>query len=162
MTTVSSGLWMEVDDSGYPDDVAAASDGGYSPLDAAAICAAFTLVLATIVIGNVLVIIAVFNEISLNSEQNWFVASLAVADLTLGLVVMPFSLAQEVMGYWVFGEPWCQGRMDGSTCQQQYLSPEGGRGGSLLQDKYRMPKLPQVPQVPLKLFLSTPQFFHSI
>ena len=38
-----------------------------------------------------------------------FVASLAVADLTLGIVVMPFSLAQEVMGYWVFGEPWCQG-----------------------------------------------------
>ena len=53
----------------------------------------------------------VFNETSLSSEQNWFVASLAVADLTLGLVVMPFSLAQEVMGYWVFGEPWCQGRM---------------------------------------------------
>ena len=39
-------------------------------------------------------------------------ASLAVADLTLGLVVMPFSLAQEVMGYWVFGEPWCQGRTE--------------------------------------------------
>ena len=54
----------------------------------------------------------VFNETSLNSEQNWFVASLAVADLTLGLVVMPFSLAQEVMGYWVFGEPWCQGRTE--------------------------------------------------
>ena len=50
---------MEVDDSGYPDGVgAAASDGVYSLLDAAAICAAFTLVLATIVIGNVLVIIA--------------------------------------------------------------------------------------------------------
>ena len=54
MTTVSSGLWMEVD----PDVGAAASDGGYSLLDAAAICAAFTLVVATIVIGNVLVIIA--------------------------------------------------------------------------------------------------------
>ena len=52
----------------------------------------------------------VFNDTSLNSEQNLIVASLAVADLTLGLVVMPFSLAQEVMGYWVFGEPWCQGR----------------------------------------------------
>ena len=58
MTSESSGLWMEVDDSGYPDGVGAASDGVYSLLDAAAICAAFTLVLATIVIGNVLVIIA--------------------------------------------------------------------------------------------------------
>ena len=53
MTSESSGLWMEVDP-----DLGAASDGGYSLLDAAAICAAFTLVLATIVIGNVLVIIA--------------------------------------------------------------------------------------------------------
>ena len=40
--------------------------------------------------------------------QNWFVASLGVADLTLGIFVMPFSLAQEVMGYWVFGDFWCQ------------------------------------------------------
>ena len=54
MTSESSGLWMEVD----PDVGAASSDGGYFLLDAAAICAAFTLVLATIVIGNVLVIIA--------------------------------------------------------------------------------------------------------
>ena len=120
-------LWMEFDSS-YPAAVAAASSG-YSLTDAVAICASSTLLMATIVVGNVLVIIAVFNEISLNSEQNWFVASLAVADLTLGLVVMPFSLAQEVMGHWVFGEPWCQGRMDGRidfpATIYLYYSPRG-------------------------------------
>ena len=53
-------------------------------------------------------------------------ASLAVADLTLGIVVMPFSLAQEVMGYWVFGEPWCQGRGQlGASCSN-YFSPLAG------------------------------------
>ena len=40
--------------------------------------------------------------------QNWFVASLALADLTLGIFIMPFSLAQEIVGYWLFGEFWCQ------------------------------------------------------
>ena len=73
MTSERSGLWMEVDDSGYPDDVAAAASegGGYSPLDAAAIGAAFTLVLATIVIGNVLVIIAgtLFNRSNLGLSR---------------------------------------------------------------------------------------------
>ena len=127
-------LWME-------HDLAASS--GYSLTDAVAICVASTLLMATIVIGNVLVIIAVFNEISLNSEQNWFVASLAVADLTLGLVVMPFSLAQEVMGYWVFGEPWCQGRMDGSTCQQQYLSPEGAEEDLSCKTNTECPNFPR-------------------
>ena len=87
-------LWIEFDS--YPAAaVAAAASSGYSLTDAVAICVASTLLMATIVIGNVLVIIAVFNEISLNSEQNWFVASLAVADLTIGVLVMPFSLAQE-------------------------------------------------------------------
>ena len=44
---------------------------GYSLLDVVSICAASTLLMATIVIGNVLVIIAIFNERELNSEQNW-------------------------------------------------------------------------------------------
>ena len=29
--------------------------------------------------------------------QNWFIASLAFADLSLGLIIMPFSLAHEVI-----------------------------------------------------------------
>ena len=44
---------------------------GYSLVDVVVVCAASVLLMATIVIGNVLVIIAIFNEISLNSEQNW-------------------------------------------------------------------------------------------
>ncbi len=65
-------------------------------------------VMATIIIGNLLVIVAIFSEYSLQCVQNWFVASLAVSDLMLGIFVMPFSLAQEVVGYWLFGAFWCQ------------------------------------------------------
>uniref|UniRef100_A0A1I8FQH0 G_PROTEIN_RECEP_F1_2 domain-containing protein n=1 Tax=Macrostomum lignano TaxID=282301 RepID=A0A1I8FQH0_9PLAT len=37
------------------------------------------------------------------SVQNWFLASLAFADLLLGLLVMPFSLVKQLLGAWVFG-----------------------------------------------------------
>ena len=47
-------------------------------------------------------------DLPVQCVQNWFVASLAVSDLMLGILVMPFSLSQEVVGYWLFGDFWCQ------------------------------------------------------
>ncbi|GAB0090970.1 hypothetical protein DMENIID0001_057580 [Sergentomyia squamirostris] len=66
-----------------------------------------TILMVIIVVGNMLVIIAIATEKSLKNIQNWFIASLAVADFFLGLVIMPFSLANELMGYWIFGAWWC-------------------------------------------------------
>jgi hypothetical protein len=66
-----------------------------------------TLLMIVIVIGNMLVIIAIATEKALKNIQNWFIASLAVADFFLGLLIMPFSLANEIMGYWIFGYWWC-------------------------------------------------------
>ncbi|KAI4495720.1 hypothetical protein M0802_008343 [Mischocyttarus mexicanus] len=66
-----------------------------------------TLLMIIIVVGNMLVIIAIATEKALKNIQNWFIASLAVADFFLGLIIMPFSLANEIMGYWIFGYWWC-------------------------------------------------------
>jgi hypothetical protein len=66
-----------------------------------------TLLMIIVVVGNMLVIIAIATEKALKNIQNWFIASLAVADFFLGLVIMPFSLANEIMGYWIFGNWWC-------------------------------------------------------
>ncbi|KAF4523976.1 hypothetical protein B566_EDAN010784 [Ephemera danica] len=66
-----------------------------------------TLLMIVVVVGNMLVIIAIATEKALKNIQNWFIASLAVADFFLGLVIMPFSLANELMGYWIFGNWWC-------------------------------------------------------
>nr|XP_024214934.1 alpha-2 adrenergic receptor-like [Halyomorpha halys] len=66
-----------------------------------------TLLMIVVVVGNMLVIIAIVTEKALKNIQNWFIASLAVADFFLGLVIMPFSLANELMGYWIFGSIWC-------------------------------------------------------
>jgi hypothetical protein len=66
-----------------------------------------TFIMIIIVGGNILVIIAIATERSLKGIQNWFIGSLAVADCLLGAIIMPFSLANEMMGYWVFGQWWC-------------------------------------------------------
>ncbi|XP_054634802.1 alpha-2A adrenergic receptor [Dunckerocampus dactyliophorus] len=60
------------------------------------------------VFGNVLVVIAVFTSRALKAPQNLFLVSLASADILVATLVMPFSLANELMGYWYFGEVWCE------------------------------------------------------
>lgn len=85
--------------SGYP--------SGYSTTSIIIASVIVTILMIIIVVGNMLVIIAIATEKALKNIQNWFIASLAVADFSLGLVIMPFSLANELMGYWVFGSWWC-------------------------------------------------------
>ncbi|XP_036294872.1 alpha-2A adrenergic receptor [Pipistrellus kuhlii] len=71
------------------------------------VCLAGLLMLLT-VFGNVLVIIAVFTSRALKAPQNLFLVSLASADILVATLVIPFSLANEVMGYWYFGKAWCE------------------------------------------------------
>ncbi|XP_056135967.1 alpha-2A adrenergic receptor isoform X2 [Lampris incognitus] len=65
------------------------------------------LILLT-VFGNILVVIAVFTSRALKAPQNLFLVSLASADVLVATLVMPFSLANELMGYWYFGKVWCE------------------------------------------------------
>ncbi|XP_006880000.1 PREDICTED: alpha-2A adrenergic receptor [Elephantulus edwardii] len=72
----------------------------------ALVCLAGLLMLFT-VFGNVLVIIAVFTSRALKAPQNLFLVSLASADILVATLIMPFSLANELMAYWYFGQVWC-------------------------------------------------------
>ncbi|XP_038593760.1 alpha-2A adrenergic receptor-like [Micropterus salmoides] len=65
------------------------------------------LILLT-VFGNVMVVIAVITSRALRAPQNLFLVSLASADILVATLVMPFSLANELMGYWYFGKVWCE------------------------------------------------------
>ncbi|KAM9809213.1 alpha-2A adrenergic receptor-like [Syngnathus typhle] len=65
------------------------------------------LILLT-VFGNVMVVIAVTTCRALRAPQNLFLVSLACADILVATSVMPFSLANELMGYWFFGKVWCE------------------------------------------------------
>lgn len=65
-----------------------------------------TMTLITI-FGNVLVIFAIIRERYLKSVTYYFIASLAVADLIVGLFVMPFnSLNKMTNNFWFFGDVW--------------------------------------------------------
>ncbi|KAK2167358.1 hypothetical protein LSH36_29g11020 [Paralvinella palmiformis] len=67
-----------------------------------------TIIMMVIVLGNTLVIAAVATDRNLKGVQNWFITSLAVSDLLVGLFIMPLSLANELMGYWIFGDILCE------------------------------------------------------
>ena len=95
-------------------DVIELSPSRYSIYQIVILAIIMTAMMIVIVVGNILVIIATATESNLASVQNWFIASLAVADMLIGLVIMPFSLSYELMGYWMFGQLWCDvhGAMD--------------------------------------------------
>ncbi|GAB1864655.1 Probable G-protein coupled receptor No18 [Camponotus japonicus] len=65
------------------------------------------LVVAT-VFGNMLVILSVFTYRPLRIVQNFFIVSLAVADLAVAILVMPFNVAYLLLGKWIFGIHLCK------------------------------------------------------
>lgn len=66
------------------------------------------LIIFAIVFGNLMVVLAVNRNRHLKqSIQNRFILSLAIADMLLGIFVMPLSLYLEVLGYWGLGSTLC-------------------------------------------------------
>ena len=65
------------------------------------------LVCLVVILGNMMVIVAVFNTHKLRGATYLFIVSLACADLMLGLVILPFSAMYEVFSLWLFGSIWC-------------------------------------------------------
>lgn len=82
-------------------------DGGYSSAATASIAALVSVLILFTVVGNILVVVAVLTSRALKAPQNLFLVSLATADILVATLVMPFSLANELMGYWYFGKVWC-------------------------------------------------------
>ncbi|XP_051971949.1 alpha-2B adrenergic receptor-like [Xyrauchen texanus] len=80
----------------------------YSPEATAAFATAMTLIMLVTIFGNVLVIIAVLTCRPLRGPQNLFLVSLAAADILVATLIIPFSLANELMGYWYFESVWCE------------------------------------------------------
>lgn len=61
-----------------------------------------------VVLGNLLVMTAIWHESQLHSVTNYLIASLAAADCLVGALVMPFCIISEVIiGSWTFGPVFC-------------------------------------------------------
>jgi hypothetical protein len=67
-----------------------------------------TFIILVTIIGNVLVILSVFTYKPLRIVQNFFIVSLAVADLTVAILVMPLNVMLSILGRWVFGIHICK------------------------------------------------------
>uniref|UniRef100_A0A674DMQ1 Alpha-2B adrenergic receptor n=1 Tax=Salmo trutta TaxID=8032 RepID=A0A674DMQ1_SALTR len=80
----------------------------YSPEATALFAIAITLMMILTIVGNILVIIAVLTSRSLHGPQNLFLVSLAAADILVATLIIPFSLANELQGYWAFRSLWCE------------------------------------------------------
>lgn len=79
----------------------------YSQLAIWGLAGLVSFIILFTIVGNVLVVIAVLTSRALKPPQNLFLVSLASADILVATLVMPFSLANELMGYWFFGKIWC-------------------------------------------------------
>ena len=77
---------------------------------------AYTVAVATLlslfviiaVVGNLLVCAAVCTDRRLKRNSNFFIVSLAIADLIMSLLVMTFAIANDVKGHWTFGYVFCR------------------------------------------------------
>ena len=91
----------------FPANSSRTLDAQYSLATIAGLAALVSFLILFTIVGNVLVVIAVLTSRALKAPQNLFLVSLATADILVATLVMPFSLANELMGYWYFGKVWC-------------------------------------------------------
>ncbi|XP_069803671.1 5-hydroxytryptamine receptor 6 [Dendropsophus ebraccatus] len=80
-----------------------ASPNGRQVWMAAFLC--FIIFLTTL--GNSLLILLIFTQRSLRNTSNYFLVSLFMSDLMVGLVVMPPAMLNELYGRWVLDTEFC-------------------------------------------------------
>nr|XP_026692396.1 alpha-2A adrenergic receptor-like [Ciona intestinalis] len=69
---------------------------------------AVSLLIVTIVGGNATMVASIVKFKKLRTTQNIFLASLAMSDLLLGILVLPFSLMRELVQHWPIGRFFCK------------------------------------------------------
>ncbi|XP_030287617.1 trace amine-associated receptor 13c-like [Sparus aurata] len=60
------------------------------------------------ILGNSLVILSICHFKQLHSPTNVLISSLALVDLLVGVIVMPYSASRTIHGCWFYGDTFCQ------------------------------------------------------
>ena len=59
------------------------------------------------IVGNVLVLMALYRNPRLRKPSNLYIISLAVSDIILSSFLMPFTCVSAIVGNWIFGQTLC-------------------------------------------------------
>lgn len=78
------------------------------PFTKYAIGVILVIIIILSIAGNLLVCLAIYTDRRLRKLGNLFLASLALADLFVASLVMTFAVANDLMGYWMFGQQFCE------------------------------------------------------
>lgn len=89
-------LWNESDRLGWDERNESSEGPGQDKEEHNYYAMLYSMLILAIVFGNVLVCLAVLRERSLQTTTNYLVVSLAVADLLVALLVMPWAVYLEV------------------------------------------------------------------
>uniref|UniRef100_W5LUU6 Trace amine associated receptor 13c n=1 Tax=Astyanax mexicanus TaxID=7994 RepID=W5LUU6_ASTMX len=108
-STMESYLTEEADLSQYcyPESNASCVKSFYSVGAKSVLYFLLILAMAVTVLGNFVVIVSIAHFKQLHTPTNILVMSLALADLFVGMIVMPFSTIRSVDGCWYFGQGFC-------------------------------------------------------
>ena len=87
--------------------VASSADDVMGQLKQCAFVVGTSVCILMTIVGNILVILSVFSYKPLHCVQNFFIVSLAVADILVAVTVMPFHILLSILDKWVFGEFIC-------------------------------------------------------
>jgi len=90
------------------DNWSAAAAGASSLLHAVLVGIILASIALGAVVGNALVVLSVLTNPKLRTITNRFVSSLACADLSVGVLVMPLAVKVEVTGSWNLGRTLCE------------------------------------------------------
>ena len=66
------------------------------------------IVILLTMMGNIFVIVSIFTYKPLRTVPNFFIVSLAMADMLVALIVMPFHTSNNIIGNWIYGEVFCK------------------------------------------------------
>lgn len=104
LTTDNATLLTDLSDSGAGGDDEVAS---HSPVVTAFVAVALSLIIILTIGGNILVVLSPIVSKRLRTVTYYFLVSLAIADLLLGITVLPWSAIYTISSEWPFSTVFC-------------------------------------------------------
>ncbi|CAF0739989.1 unnamed protein product [Rotaria sp. Silwood1] len=80
----------------------------WTTIELVSVCFGIILIILLTIGGNLVVLFAFYNDPHLLTPSNNFLLSMAIADLLVGLIAMPFYSYAQIKNVWPFGQFFCK------------------------------------------------------